>query len=422
MILCVIVGCVSSEREPSGPGNRGVKLYESYQYDAATAHFRQACDPTVAARDLAAVDAADVALRAGDREGASRALQKQVHVVDLALNSVRLGSSAIAAGDYDAATKAFRDATRIMNRFHMNTELQKFWGRIIDETQLVYKGEPYERAMAHYYLGILYYMRGDYGNAGACLRNSLFKLKIYDEQNDLEKEDSAESEFALGWYLLARCRQRMNDPENTKRCYQYAAQPLGPANRWVADQEVNADSNVLLVIESGKGPYKTVYGPNAVLADLNPMFVSRPLAPQVWVDGKKVRQPAHLINMRHIAAKKKWQNIDTIRYVKGFLSSGLAVEALRRGDQGSPVLRGLAKALSLGTSYDIRHWEMMPDSVYVLPLELPPGKHTLKIIYRDTRGAPCPWHQQEWDEVDVPAKRERLLWVRCGPEIKGGKL
>jgi len=391
MAGCVaLAGCMGPGRSKAAIDCPGVQSFNQYAYGDAVAYFR-----------------------------ANRVMPH----VDYALESLRLGSAAIAAGQYAEAKQAFRDAVGILDSFHTNTDLQKWAALVGQETVKVFKGEPYERAMAHYYLGLLYYAEADYGNASACFRNALFKLKVYDEQNDLQTDDAAESELGIAWYLLARCRQRMNDVENSKRCFQYASEASGAAAHWVSEFALNAKSNVVLIIETGKGPYKTPYGPNAVLADLNPIFASRAVIPDVWIDGHQAPAPAQLVNLRRIAAKRKWQTLDTIRYVKGFLSSGIAVQQLQAtGALERSILNVVGTALGAGVSYDIRHWELMPESIFVLPLALAPGSHTLKIIYRDTRDSELPWHTQEYGQVDVTAAKERLLWVRCGPKIEGGRL
>lgn len=388
--VAVIAGCAGPGAAKSRTECPGVKLYNEFHYAEAAAYFRE---------------------------------NRVMPHVDYALQSLRLGSSAMAARDWATAKAAFRDATGIIDSFHTNTGLQKWVAMVGDETVKAFKGEPYERAMAHYYLGLLYYADGEYGDATACFRNALFKLKVYDERNNIQADDSAESEFTIAWFLLARCRQRMNDLENAKRCFQLVRENAGPAAAWVTDEALNAKTNILMVLETGQGPYKTPYGPNAVVADLNPIFSSTPLMPEVWLDGKKLREPALLVNMRNIAKKQKWQTLDTIRYVKGFLSSGIAVQQLAAsGEVESTMLSIVAKALGPGVNYDMRHWEFMPDNLFVLPLELPPGNHTMKIVFRDTRDSEHPWHAQEYSQVEVPAGKERLIWVRCGPKIEGGRL
>jgi len=343
--------------------------------------------------------------------------------VDYVLQTLRLASAALAARQWDVAREAFEDATDIMDSFHTNTEVQKWVALVTNELVKVFKGEPYERAMAHWYLGMLYYRAGEYDNAAACFRNSLFKLKVYDAQNDIQVEDSAESDFALGHYFLARCYQRMRDMQNARRAFTYAREAVGPASKWITNEALNATTNVVLVIETGNGPFKTPYGPNAVAAELNPIFASRSLKPVVWVDDKKTREPALLVNLRLISAKRKWQNIDTIRYVKSMLNSGAAVAALRgAGSVDGAIARGLAIALSLGLHPDLRYWEMLPENVFVLPLHLTPGTHRLRIHYLDTRECEEEWHRQEWDQLVVPNTGERLVWVRCGPRVTGGRL
>jgi len=321
------------------------------------------------------------------------------------------------------ARAAFREATAIMDSYHTNTNVQQWTALVGDERVKVFKGEPYERAMAHYYLGLLCYADGKYDDAGACFRNALFKLKVYDETHGSQEEGSAESDFAVAWYLLARCRQRERDVENARRCFSYVREAVGPGSDWITEEKLSAETNVLLVIETGNGPYKTPYGPNAVLADLNPVFASTALRPEVWVNGEKTRDPALLVNLRSIAVRRKWQTLDTIRYVKGILSSGAAVEALRQdGEIPSWMLKLLQAALAPGVNYDMRHWEFMPDNIYMLPLSLPSGEHSMKVVYLDTRGAEHSWHTQAYSRVSVPDDRERLLWIRCGPMIEGGSL
>ena len=52
---------------------------------------------------------------------------------------------------------------------------------LVDEKIHIWKGEPFERAMANFYLGLIYYMRGDYDNARGAFENALFKLRDYGE-------------------------------------------------------------------------------------------------------------------------------------------------------------------------------------------------------------------------------------------------
>ena len=277
--------------------------------------------------------------------------------------------------------------------------------------------------MAHMLLGLTYYDSGHYDNASACFRNALFKLKVYDEEHDLQEEDSAESDFALGWYLLGRCRLRMNDRSNAERCFQYTQEYVGPSSRWVTEMDVNASSNVLMVIETGRGPFKTPYGPNAVVAKLNPIFATRALVPEVYVDGQVAPKPALLLDLTAISEKKKWQKLDTIRYVKNFLNSGLLVaQAESFGDLEKAFAKGLNLVAAGGFSPDLRYWEMLPNYVFVLPMKLDPGSHAVRLVFCDTRGSEHPWHRQEWMRVSIPENGDRLLWFRCGPKVSDGMM
>jgi len=100
------------------------------------------------------------------------------------LNNLRLGSTALLALDLPRAEGAFYRAVEVINSGGVNDPAREFSAYAFYEGLKVWKGEPYERAMASYYLGLSYYLRGDYGNARASFENCLFKLADYGENPD----------------------------------------------------------------------------------------------------------------------------------------------------------------------------------------------------------------------------------------------
>src|SRR6478735_6483755 len=83
------------------------------------------------------------------------------------LNNARLGSTALADYDLDTAESAFLNAYEVIHSTGVNSGGRGAAAAIFNEKMKVWKGEPFEKAMVNYYLGLVYYMRHDYENARA---------------------------------------------------------------------------------------------------------------------------------------------------------------------------------------------------------------------------------------------------------------
>ena len=126
------------------------------------------------------------------------------------LNNVRLGSAALVDYNLDQAEHAFLAALEVINSVGVNDGGRSLGAVLVDERLRIWKGEPFERAMVNFYLGLVYYMRHDYNNARAAFENALFKLRDYGEGKQQGDEYvDYESNFALGHLMLARCWQRL---------------------------------------------------------------------------------------------------------------------------------------------------------------------------------------------------------------------
>jgi hypothetical protein len=147
--------------------------------------------------------------------------------------------------------------------------------------------------------------------------------------------------------------------------------------------------------------------------------------PLVVIDGKdfplnaRNRPPVDLLAL---AQDRRWQSIDTIRTVKSVVGTGLiAAGALdagndRRHDNGAVdlALVGAGLLLKATSQADLRQWEMLPRTVFLLPLKLPPGKHDVTIRFP---GAPA--LRQTWRDLPVPETGEATYYFRIQPGNAG---
>src|SRR4051794_989520 len=165
------------------------------------------------------------------------------------LNNARLGSTTLAEYDLDTAESAFLNAYEVINSTGVNSGGRGAAAAIFNEKIKVWKGEPFEKAMVNYYLGLVYYMRHDYENARAAFENSLFKLRDYGESKDKDDEyRKIESDFALGYLMLAKSQQRVGDEQAARKSFARLVE-LRPNLRSLADYDRNLQSNVLLVVD-----------------------------------------------------------------------------------------------------------------------------------------------------------------------------
>ncbi|MDQ3438829.1 MAG: hypothetical protein M3478_00600 [Planctomycetota bacterium] len=334
------------------------------------------------------------------------------------LNNARLGSAALIQYDLAEAEAAFLRAYEVLNSFGVNSGGRSLGAILVDEKIRVWRGEPFERAMLNFYLGLVYYMQQDYGNARGAFENALFKLRDYADDADRKKDDytEVESNFALAAIMLGKCWQRLGRDDLAHAAFDRVTQmrsSLAP----LADYDRNLKSNLLLVVDFGYGPRKVTDFDGAI-AGFAPEPQQEGLIPppQVSVDGQSVdvtglnQAPVDLLA---IAQDRKWQSIDTIRTVKSVVGTGLiyggAYEATRRrGDSGTALALIAAGVLLKATSQaDVRQWEMLPRTVFLLPLEVSPGKHDITVDFPNAPGL-----RQTWRGLDVPAQGEATYYFR----------
>lgn len=354
---------------------------------------------------------------------------------DFVLNNCRFGSAALAAGDLTGAENAFMAAYEVINGVNTNSGGRTMGATLVFEGIKVWKGEPFERAMAHYYLGLTCLVKDppDYENARAAFHNSLFKLREYakeakDAKDKPEHEQYKEFEtnFALGYFGAGYCYLRRGDTNNADQNFAEAIK-LQPALAPVIEAVKKPTVNALIFVDAGKGPQRagkgwyneeSAFGPTPAEAG--------PIAPAaVFVDGKQVTSAIRydMLDTLAMAQDQKWQDIDTIRKVKAAIGTGAMVAGAgmtaygaHRGDTGM-ALAGLGVTafgalLAASSQADLRHWEMLPRTVYAIPLELPPGQEvTLTVTAGNQTSAPLKFTPPT-KNPDGTGRQDRVLYFR----------
>jgi tetratricopeptide (TPR) repeat protein len=344
---------------------------------------------------------------------------------DFVINNLRLGSVLLPAYELDEAEAAFLRAWEVINSTGVNAGGRTLGAVLVDEKIKVWKGEPFERAMASFYLGLIYYIRQDYGNARGAFENALFKLRDFDPDKNKETAEEVESNFALALLMLAKSFQRLGRDDLARANFEYVA-TNHPQLAPLADYEWNEQSNLLLVVDYGYGPRKVTDFDGAMVGFGPTPFEEGPVAqPLVTIDGRPVdvssiaRAPVDLLAM---AQDRKWQSIDTIRTVKSAVGTGLIIGGAVTGMDAAHhrhgarqrdnmivagALIGAGLLLKATSQADIRQWEMLPRTTYVIPLKVEPGTHDVSVEFPSHSGV-----RQTWRNLAVPARGEATYYMR----------
>ena len=167
---------------------------------------------------------------------------------DRVLAQYRLAAAALRAGNFDDAKMRLDDALlRIGGLIAGPDEAAKrARGLFSAEREKTFIGEPYERVMAFYYRGLIYWRDGQPDNARACFRSAEFI--------DADAEaDTYKSDYVLLDYLdgLVSTKLAADGAVARARAEKIAKHPL-PA--------YDSQANVLCFVEFGRGPRKMAAG------------------------------------------------------------------------------------------------------------------------------------------------------------------
>ena len=190
----------------------------------------------------------DAWVRTGDPVVDGRAAIAHGPAKDKILWLYRTASAAMRRGQFDEARGLLDDALLAIGAISANDkEAKKSRGLFAEESKKTFRGEPYERVMAYYYRGILYWMDGEADNARACFRNGQF------QDSDNENKEFA-GDYVLLDYLDAFTTVKLSGDgsDALKRAESLSKfQKLPPCD---------PKANAFFFIEFGQGPTKYAAG------------------------------------------------------------------------------------------------------------------------------------------------------------------
>lgn len=347
---------------------------------------------------------------------------------DRVLHDYRYAATALRRGNYDEAKARLDDAiARIGGIITNDADAKRARSLFSAERTKTFIGEPYERVMAYYYRGILYWRDGQPDNARACFRSG----QVIDSDPEHEHYDA---DYVLLDYLdgLASAKLNADGSDALARAQVHAGEkvtlpPYAP------------DANVLVFAEFGYGPRKYAAGEYGeklrFQVDDSPTRSAR----LVLDDGRKIIPLPTYDDLGYQAVTRGGRVMDYILGNKAHFKAGADLagdvafvgaivahdQARRReyrgkdGDDAEMTALGLGllgvigkvAAAATKTEADTRQWNNLPQRLSFAAMKLPPGEHAGRIEFLDREGNVLEQRTQRVSFVVQPGDRDTVLFL-----------
>lgn len=357
-------------------------------------------------RDFAAAE--EIYTRRLEKEKRSRALYLLL-----------LGMLELDRGEPAEARERFIEATGIMESFAATGQTAAIVG---EEAAKEYKGDPYERMMAHWYLGLLDYMLGEYDKAVPDFKSAA--LADGGSKDERYQGDAALVLAMLGKSYLAMGRRGEGEVElgDVPRA---GAHLDAAALSGLVEELSRPSSNLLVVVGVGAGPYKYrsgLFGEKAEFA--RPGQSAR--CAEVYIDGERLGRAVTVGDVYYQATTRGGREMDAVLAGKA-ASKVVMLEMARRehakandsskpsaqrNDARTKALAYAAAAALIRPEADVRSWEALPAEIQLFAGRVPPGLHTLHVRFIGAGGESC--DAVTWENVSFHADGETVVYVRSG--------
>lgn len=332
---------------------------------------------------------------------------------DKVLWEYRTALAAMRRSEFPLAERLFDDAIENLGAMMQpDAEAQKARGYFTEEAKKTFYGEPYERVMAWYYRGILYWMEGQLDNARACFRSAQFQDA--DAGNNQYKSDYVILDYLEGLLTTKLGGDGSDALERAQKLSKLARLP-----------EYNPDANVILFIDFGAAPQK--YAAGEYGEQLRFREGSSPVKSARLQFGDQTLAISPTDDLYYQATTRGGRVMDYVLDNKAVFKKSTdiggsvaivsgAVLASHRDtqDAGLAVLGAgiIAKIFSSATrpEADTRTWQNLPQYLSFAVLDLPPGDHTLTVNFLSAYGQVIASRTKVLN-VTVVANRDNVFYI-----------
>jgi tetratricopeptide (TPR) repeat protein len=312
---------------------------------------------------------------------------------DKVLWQYRTAAAAMRQGKFDVAKPLLDDALLTLRGIYgSDAEARKARGYFSKEARKTFIGEPFERSMAYFYRGVIYWRDGELDNARACFRSAEF------EDSDAE-ENKYKGDWVLPDYLDGLATTKLAG--DGKDAFERAKK----SSRNITLPEYQPGANVLFIVEFGASPMKIgggQYGEQLrfrtratplVSARIKTGAIELPVAPcddlnfQATTRGGRVMD--HVLGNKAVF-KSATDNLGDAAIISGAILANNGGRKSSADEIGlGLVIAGLASKLISAAATpqaDTRTWDNLPQFISFGAVQLPVGEHSVTVEFLDAAG------------------------------------
>ncbi len=330
---------------------------------------------------------------------------------DVILDNLRLAVASIHDGAFFEAKLALKRAYPYLVTGTVNAPDARSTAFFTTEGHLVWKGEPFEQAAAWYYESLPPMIEGDWENTRAAAKNMLFTLVDFagspSVDEAMRKAESpewfdhnakkVESDLVIGYLILAISEYWQSRTAEADDAFNHA-EKLRPELAGLITTLRSGNYNTLLIVEAGEGPRKIPHGRYNEYFTFEPVPNSPP--PHLNVkdenDNEFLKLPDNMaaVDFDQLAQHPRWWSLKSLRETKKAIGDILTIAGTGAVIYGSAshdantkdkaLLAGIGaiaagQMIARGSAADLRSFDVLPRTVYFVPLNLQPGPHTIHL-------------------------------------------
>lgn len=311
---------------------------------------------------------------------------------DYLLGHLRVGVLTLVDGYPDGASGVLDRVYDVLRMQGLNKD-KTTTSVLLNEDLKIWKGEPFEQALAYSYIAAQYASQGSWDNARAAISGAMFHLadfgtdssgKPLDTQSVVTQSSDEsmtsykvdETNFVLGHLISALANQQLGRQDEADAHYRQAVR-INPSLQGFTQTLRRGQYNTILMVDYGQGPVKIGTGPDQAVATFQAVTGSDNAPLRVNVGDMAVRVPV-VCDVNQMAQDHRWNNLEDMRLAKSHIGSALMITGgtlatLSNHNETQLVGAGLMLAglfASAGAHADTRYCEAMPQRIYLVPLML----------------------------------------------------
>ncbi|MCK4235734.1 MAG: tetratricopeptide repeat protein [Candidatus Krumholzibacteria bacterium] len=287
-----------------------------------------------------------------------------------------------------------------------------------------YVGDPVEISLAYFYLGLSYYMNGNYQNSAIAFRRSI--------EEDLSKDESRHGDLAVVNFFLGECLKKLGRKTEAvvgyKRAIEFSELFL-PA--YAALYKLNASAGDILeqkmlgdkIVELGGDEYfASLQSDNDEQGMLVLLMVGKAskVKADAFLGSFRVRQElnykphGYSMAINANTSSNKLFLADNLH--DDFKDQGGIGDEAKKQATRAVVAKGMSMIPIIGlfapkTSADIRYWPTLASKYYIAYLPLDAGTYSVSISAFDKKGNRIPEYDLSADDVVVTEAKKTTMIV-----------